>query len=292
MRNIHENWLQCIYAKTHKQMPIYVSKYMKRRHPPAIFGTIKQDIQVYNDSRPLELNFNGEAPALRSELKLDLMVPKQLAPQYFIQWQRYRKYWWSSMSMTPNLFNLSECDLKDTIANVGIVARFLFGSQPVESITVQPEDDDKVSHLSCVMTLEDALIILLLDGLTNNTKEEYLRLHRKIAPFKISFALELDDETSQRITLQKLATLLHYKLKSKKISTWLPNFTLPFHDQIQENLRMGVTYTAVLTETTLKHGIIRLMNSNTMLGVLLFILNLISFWLRSICRSTLFKLSY
>lgn len=42
------------------------------------------------------------------------------------------------------------------------------------------------------MTLEDALIILLLDGVTSNSKEEYLRLHRKIAPFKISFALEID----------------------------------------------------------------------------------------------------
>lgn len=44
------------------------------------------------------------------------------------------------------------------------------------------------SHMCCSMSLEHSLFILLLDGLTNNSKE-YLRLHRKIAPFKISFAL-------------------------------------------------------------------------------------------------------
>lgn len=142
MKNIHENWLQYIYARTHKQMPIYVSKYMNtKEQPPSVFGTIKQDVQVYNAHRALELNFDGTAPALRSELKLDLMVPQQLAMQYFVQWQRYRKYWWSSISMTPNLFTVSDYEFKDTTANVEIVAQFLFGAQPVESITVQPEDN-------------------------------------------------------------------------------------------------------------------------------------------------------
>lgn len=40
------------------------------------------------------------------------------------------------------------------------------------------------------MGVETAFLTLLLDGLTNTTKEEYLRLHNRMAPYKISFALD------------------------------------------------------------------------------------------------------
>lgn len=49
---------------------------------------------------------------------------------------------------------------------------------------------EKSSCLCCSMSLENALYILLLDGMNNNSAEEYLRLHRKTAPYKISFALD------------------------------------------------------------------------------------------------------
>lgn len=47
---------------------------------------------------------------------------------------------------------------------------------------------ENCSCLSCTMSLEGALLILLLDG-SNNSDDDYLRLHRKVAPYKISFAL-------------------------------------------------------------------------------------------------------
>ena len=40
------------------------------------------------------------------------------------------------------------------------------------------------------MGVETAFLTLLLDGLTNTTKEKYLRLHNRMAPYKISFALD------------------------------------------------------------------------------------------------------
>lgn len=42
------------------------------------------------------------------------------------------------------------------------------------------------------MSLEGALISLLFDACTNYSKDRYLRLHRKMAPYK--FAITFDSE--------------------------------------------------------------------------------------------------
>lgn len=55
--------------------------------------------------------------------------------------QKYKCLFSLQISMTPNLFTVTDYEFKDTTANVEIVAQFLFGAQPVESITVQPEDN-------------------------------------------------------------------------------------------------------------------------------------------------------
>ncbi|CAH2106514.1 unnamed protein product [Euphydryas editha] len=194
--------------------------------------------------------------------------------QYFIQWQRYRKYWWSSVTTTPSLFSIN--DMKHDVgrSDVNITANFKWGPQVVETISINTNGSEIInknmisntSCLTCTMGLETAFVTLLLDGLSNATKEEYLRLHNKMAPYKISFALD-SEEPKVLSTLQDLAKLLFYKLKSKDISAWLPNFTLPIQSQVKENLHLGVTYTAILNENTLSNGIFHLLNSSTMLRV-------------------------
>lgn len=49
------------------------------------------------------------------------------------------------------------------------------------------------------MILDDALFTLLLDGLNNRTKEDYLRLHNKIAPYKIALALDYQGEVKKML---------------------------------------------------------------------------------------------
>uniref|UniRef100_S4PTF4 DNA polymerase accessory subunit n=1 Tax=Pararge aegeria TaxID=116150 RepID=S4PTF4_9NEOP len=194
--------------------------------------------------------------------------------QYFIQWQRYRKYWWSSITTTPSLFSINMMQGVES-ADVNIIANFSCGAQIVETIGINSNDSENnnnnathSSSLTCAMGLETALLTLLLDGITNATKEEYLKLHNKMAPYKISFALDSigvhEDEKILSI-LKELAQLIFHKLSKNEISSWLPNFTLPLQLQIKENLQMGVTYTAILNENTLSNGIFHLLNSNTML---------------------------
>lgn len=105
IKNIHMNWLQYIHAKTHKKMPIYLNESSnKLKNIPTGFGTIKENVHDYDENTALEIHFSNCAPIKKSILKLDIIVQQQDALQYFIQWQRYRKYWWSTVSIFLSLF--------------------------------------------------------------------------------------------------------------------------------------------------------------------------------------------
>ncbi|XP_022831132.1 DNA polymerase subunit gamma-2, mitochondrial [Spodoptera litura] len=268
MKNIHTNWLKYNHVKADKhQMPVFLNyRSPNIAYVPSVYGVIKQDIQNYTKDMVLEMDLNTGNPLKKSMLRLDLFIPQEEAMQYLIQWQRYRKYWWSSISTTPSLFCVNDFNYQNNTAHVEIVAQFPNGHQTVESLSCETHPNHKYGQLSCTLCLENALLVLLLDGLSNSQKDEYLRLHRKIAPFKVSIALKLDKEKEMdNISLHKMATLLHYKLLSNNISTWLPDHSLPLDLQIKENCQMGVTYTGILEEETLKFGFLKLMSNSTKL---------------------------
>lgn len=98
IHNIYVNWLQSTCSKCSKRFPIFVNRnldQLKTNNVP--FGFISPCLPNDNDSSILH-NLSHYAPEKETKLKLDLYVPKQDVMQYFIQWQRYRKYWWSSVS--------------------------------------------------------------------------------------------------------------------------------------------------------------------------------------------------
>ncbi|XP_045448906.1 DNA polymerase subunit gamma-2, mitochondrial [Melitaea cinxia] len=270
VQNIHHSWLKSIHSKT-VNFPIYLDKNFAQKYAKTYYGFINQNTCNINNILYEE---KGDEYNVENNVKLDfnLVVPKADIMQYFIQWQRYRKYWWSSVTTTPSLFSIN--DMKHDLgrSHVNITANFKWGPQVVETISIDTHGSEKLhenindntSCLTCTMGLETAFVTLLLDGLSNATKEEYLRLHNKMAPYKISFALD-SEEPKVLSTLKDLAKLLFYKLKSKDISAWLPDFTLPIQSQVKENLHLGVTYTAILNENTLSNGIFHLLNSSTML---------------------------
>lgn len=269
MNNIHKNWLKYNHLKADKhQMPLYINyRSPKIAYVPTVYGVVKQDIQHYTKDMVLDIDMLTGKPMKKSMLKLNLFMPQEEAMQYLIQWQRYRKYWWSSITTTPSLFSVNDFKYENNTARVEIVAGFPNGHQAVESLACETRPTHKYGQLSCSMCLENALLVLLQDGLNNSQKDEYLRLHRKIAPFKISLALKFDKEKEldHNGSLHKMATLLHHKLLTNKISTWLPNYSLPLDLQIKENRQLGVTYTAILEEETLKFGFFKLMSNSTKL---------------------------
>lgn len=100
IKNIHANWLQYNYVKSNKHhLPVYINEATsKSKKLPAFFGIINQELQEYDKNSTLELQLSNLTPLKKSLLKFNLLVPNQDAMQYLIQWQRYRKYWWSSVS--------------------------------------------------------------------------------------------------------------------------------------------------------------------------------------------------
>ncbi|XP_073945245.1 DNA polymerase subunit gamma-2, mitochondrial [Choristoneura fumiferana] len=265
IHNIYVNWLQSTCSKCSKMFPIFVNKsfdQLKANNVP--FGCINPCLPNDNDSSILH-NLSHYAPEKETKLKLDLYVPTQDVMQYFIQWQRYRKYWWSSITTTPSLFSINEIKYENEIAKVDIAAQFHWGQEVVETVTLDHRNNilENLSSISCSTNLEAALFILLLDAFNSESKH-YLRFHRKMAPYKMSFALDYKD-SDNKSTMNELAILLYNLMETNKITTWLPDFALPMESQIKENLLMGVTYTAVISEGSLSNGIVHLLNSNTTL---------------------------
>lgn len=107
LQNVHSNWLQSLYSKTYKNITVFLSSPSRVKKIP--FGYISQKLPEY--SEVLEHDLNDCTPKRNSELKFSLVIPEQDVMQYFIQWQRYRKYWWSSVSYYLQIFN-SNCNSK------------------------------------------------------------------------------------------------------------------------------------------------------------------------------------
>lgn len=100
IKNIHANWLLYNYAKSDKHhTPVFINNsHLKLQKFPSVYGFIKQELQMYDKNTALELQLDL-SPLKKSLLEFNLIVPQQDIMQYFNQWQRYRKYWWSSVSV-------------------------------------------------------------------------------------------------------------------------------------------------------------------------------------------------
>ncbi|XP_050667210.1 uncharacterized protein LOC126966941 [Leptidea sinapis] len=257
LTNIYINWLHSINTKSN--CPIYLNNDVIKDVP---YGYVEQSTNVIPVL--IEADNTCETYKAITQLVFNLTVPRQDIMQYFVQWQRYRKYWWSSITTTPSLFTLGEIMHEENTSTTQIFANLSCGFQAVENIYMATTPEQNKAHLKCTINLETALCTLLLDGILNQTKEGYLRLHTKVAPYKISFAVNCQDDRKKE-SLKELAMLLNSKLQSKYISNILPMFTIPFDDQINENLHLGVSYTAILSRETLDDGIFHLLSHSTML---------------------------
>lgn len=106
------------------------------------------------------------------------------------------------------------------------------------------------------------------DPINEETDRESMRLHRKLAPYKISLACS-STETENRSELYELGLVLIRDIKKVGISTLLlPDCTKKsLQAQFLRNDAFGTPYTIVLNDKTLKDGILGLRNRDTTLEV-------------------------
>lgn len=100
----------------------------------------------------------------------------------------------------------------------------------------------------------------------NDKTRPVLRLHRKICPYKISFAIS---SPSKLPDLRDLAQYLCNLLRAKNISClYVPtSFKKTLDAQWSHYDQLGVPYSVLLNETTLKNGVLNLRSRETTLSV-------------------------
>lgn len=108
IKNFYVNWLRFLLSKTqNKVIPIFLSESLEEFvNRKSNFGFIKGKLPTYDEKSIHTLDLLNFGPEYQLVLKFNLILPNEDIIQSFIQWQRYRKYWWSSVSTKVRYYNI------------------------------------------------------------------------------------------------------------------------------------------------------------------------------------------
>lgn len=220
-------------------------------------------------------------------MKCTMFISPTTSTRFFHQWQRQRKVWWRKFSASPGSYSLSEITTTNSGSQlVRVYAKFPWGIETVESIElflgkhplltveqlVAKDNRKNVQPHFIISTV--SLASMFLNSIAECYEEtnlfdehrEVLRFHRKIAPYKISFSNSITGNSNKQ-EMQDLSLYICLLLKNLYISCLL----LPNRDkstlerQYDMHDRLGVPYTIVLNENSLKNGVILLRSRDTTL---------------------------
>ncbi|XP_068084430.1 DNA polymerase subunit gamma-2, mitochondrial [Anabrus simplex] len=223
-------------------------------------------------------------------LRLFMFVHPTHGMQFFDQWQRQRKIWWRKFSASPGRFSLADIHSENDGLTVHIQAEFSWGLENVETIChkgtalfdvlgksekelFEAKDGRRkiIPHVvESTINLDGAVFTFLCDAYDETTflglPREIMRFHRKLAPYKASFAAA-SSSASVSEELSQLALYLTRELRSCGILTLLlPDVAKKsLESQFIRNDELGIPYTAVLNDSSLKTGIIGLRSRDTTL---------------------------
>ncbi|KAI8042157.1 DNA polymerase subunit gamma-2, mitochondrial [Drosophila gunungcola] len=224
-------------------------------------------------------------------LTTDFLVEPHRALEHYYNMQRESKIWWMRLSSNPSRFRIVPCDLEEDLNPKNYQAidiRSSYGDAgevTVEELSLVKIEDDNHFRLTdartgdsvqptvirSVIELETATCALLLDGCDHGRDAQSLLLHRGLAPYQCGIACVNSDSKLS----EDLADLcLHLKHVINHAGLRLcqgTGFASPKDDsQLSEHLlesdMLGVPYTLVLSEQTLKNGLMQLRSRDTRLA--------------------------
>ncbi|XP_063915964.1 DNA polymerase subunit gamma-2, mitochondrial [Zophobas morio] len=208
------------------------------------------------------------------------------AVQFFHQWQRERRMWWRKFSTSPARYVLT--DIKNGDGNsqrVDILAKYPWGEQLVESLglvnevdgvtssQLQIKDGKKLVQAQCVFSKIYSSVMLLNtlcdaydEPIFQDNPRPLLRLHRKLAPYKISFSVPSGSK-SLVDELKDLALYICRQLRKNHVSCLLlpSSYKSTLDSQWRQYDQTGIPYNVLLNENTLKTGIAQLRSRDTTL---------------------------
>ncbi|XP_018323704.1 DNA polymerase subunit gamma-2, mitochondrial [Agrilus planipennis] len=272
------------YAKqmSSERAPFAIAEFLKKETHRSESNIIINNSNEQNDFRNVLLNYGN----METIFRITTFLTKSDAIPFFHKWQRQRKIWWRKISASPGRYNLTDIQENENgRQSVEIKSDFPWGSQVVESMSIytcehnrlQPhhlqlkEGRKKISPHFIVSNINLSSMILnfICDAYEEPPYHEgvrpMMRIHRKLAPYKVAFTLSTNAGVMNN--LNDLALYLCKQFRNECISTLLtlnaPKVTQEV--QWQQYDQMGIPYTVVLNDNTLRNGIAHLRSRDTTL---------------------------
>lgn len=229
-------------------------------------------------------------------LKFCVFVSPNESMRYFQRWQKQRRIWYKKFSASPERYSVSDVKNIGNTQSVNIEAKYPWGSHTVESLELNSHDENftneqlqfKDGKLITAHTITSRIHLstLFLNSLCDSYDEPFFqdklrplwRFHRKLAPYKLSFALTGSTQSILN-ELNDLGLYLCKQLRTNHVSTlFLPSASKSTLDsQYVQYDQLGIPYTVVLNERTLKDGIGSLRNRDTTLKEKVHVTELVSY---------------
>ncbi|XP_049817230.1 DNA polymerase subunit gamma-2, mitochondrial isoform X2 [Aethina tumida] len=199
--------------------------------------------------------------------------------QFFHNFQRQRRMWWRKFSADPGRYSFSDLRNADECQSVDILSKYNWGKQVLETLTLKKMSNKSIQDgrntvvPDCIISKAN-----LIEMMVNTVCDAYdepkfqgkprpmLHFHRKLAPYKISFAID-SAKAAGVAELKDLALYLCRQLRDNHVSTlYIPSsYRQKISSLYQQFDQMGVPYNVVLTDSTLKDGIAFLRSRDTTL---------------------------
>ncbi|KAI5727665.1 hypothetical protein M8J77_005427 [Diaphorina citri] len=271
--------------ETDLQDMFLTTKELSNGKVPFIVANIAREIASQTDSEiKTDLDWRPYfSPSQFTSLRASLFVTPSRGQQLFYHWQSQRKYWWRKFSCDPGKVSVVEDipnrtvsiqielpgeshQVIETIVNHGTA--YFDRLQPQQRDAYEIKDGRKktVPYLiESRLNLEVAALMFLCQGLTLSGDRKVLRLHRRLAPYKVAFLNSTDDE------LKSLAVYLYENLRQSHIyclftpldsSSKSPG---SIESQLSANDKLGVPYSILIRDTALQDGLISIRNRDTTL---------------------------
>ncbi|XP_035694760.1 DNA polymerase subunit gamma-2, mitochondrial-like isoform X2 [Branchiostoma floridae] len=207
-------------------------------------------------------------------------VPPKKSGAWFDLYQRQRMQWWRKFASSPSSFSVVDTETDMTYPTVNIQFTFPWGVDTVERISLRYDSDlldlekktglsyqgkdgrkTVVPHVLEMETyLERACLTYLLDGLTQINSRQMLRLHCRLAPYKVAVLPGRGTESQ----LREITDYIARDLRTAGIPCWYS--ADPQHSNEQQHARydeMGVPFSVAVNENTIKTGITLVRNRDT-----------------------------
>ncbi|KAK2192049.1 hypothetical protein NP493_40g07041 [Ridgeia piscesae] len=275
---------------------------VRRRIP---FGLAQEGICValpIGDSEQTQQHFlwsNVE----QHEMCVHYFVPPYLATQSLDIWQRTRLQWWKKFSGAPSKFTTVDVVANDNtetdiVQETHIQYEFPWGQDTVEVLRnygnrhiARLQDETGISHegkhskklvlphqIECRAVLERGLLTYLLDAChekltAKQTHRTVVQLHPRLAPYKVALVCNGTKATTH---VREVADHLVQELRRAGLTVLdLHDTTSPMDTQYTMFDEMGVLWTAVLNDATIKNGLVLLRSRDTTVKVTSQILHLL-----------------